>query len=383
MSPLRDWRALRLVLSFASLGAQRGAADVIADVAGEYLMNLGRLLRSYSDRFSGEMTVEELILHTLHESGGIDVRSLETYVADDVVRYGHKMSELLRKLRTSYKDTLRTSDLTMADEAAYFGQREQPSGDANRLAATNGEDDEHIMPGGYAAGLAEEDFFGFKVLGLDDELGIDVGRQLATMPSRMFSRRQQEGMGGIEAKIRSGLGSGRSQSTIALDFEPPPPYIPINESAIAAQIGLMRPFLRELIRSRGQWHPLDPEDVASNEDVPMRDQDVSPSGVEGKPGYLILHDEDQERQRYKVPPTGKLPRRAMKDRLTTSKTPATSQLRAQDPRAFAVGDTARRTGDSQPQTLGNSARNGSMTKSKAKKMLTEKSTKSAYSVAAK
>ena len=141
-----------------SLGSQKAAADVMVDVAGEFLMNIGRTMRSYSDRFAQEMSVEELILHALFENGGIDVRSLESYVADDVVRYGNKMSDLLRKLRASYRDTLANTDLTMADEAAYFGSTTAGMENGTSQAMANGtmagDEDENMLRGGYEIGRA-------------------------------------------------------------------------------------------------------------------------------------------------------------------------------------------------------------------------------------
>lgn len=305
----------------------------MVDVAGEFLMNIGRTMRSYSDRFAQEMSVEELILHALFENGGIDVRSLESYVADDVVRYGNKMSDLLRKLRASYKDTLANTDLTMADEAAYFGSTTNGMENGASQPMANGtmagEEDENILRGGYAAGL-DEDFFGFKDMGLDEELGIDVGRQLAAMPSRVFARKDQDdinGPGGMGAKNRLG-GSGSSGAS-SLDFDPPSPFVPLTEAAISAQIELLRPFYREELRSRGQWQR------ATQDQDRDENEGIHPNAIEGgeesaenkneKDAYLILPDEDQERQRYKVPPTGKLPRRAMKERATQSANKNSSQ----------------------------------------------------------
>lgn len=309
-----------------SLGSQKAAADVMVDVAGEFLMNIGRTLRSYSDRFAQEMSVEELVLHALFENGGIDVRSLESYVADDVVRYGNKMSDLLRKLRASYRDTLANTDLTMADEAAYFGSAtagmENGTSQAMANGTMTGDEDENMLRGGYAAGL-DEDFFGFKDMGLDEELGIDVGRQLAVLPNRVFARKDQDGIngsGGIGAKNRLG-GSGSSGAS-SLDFDPPSPFVPLTEAAISAQIELLKPFYREELRLRGQWQRATQEH--EQDEIEGTNSNLNEGGEENaenkneKDAYLILPDEDQERQRYKVPPTGKLPRRAMKERSTQS-----------------------------------------------------------------
>lgn len=349
---------VQLVLAHAGFeGSQRSASDVVTDVAGEFFMNLGRTLRSYVDRFAREMSVEELMLHTLYENGGADVRTLESYVRDDVQRHGHKMAELLRKLRTSYRETLSTTDLVMADEVAFFadGAAGETLGTANpRLrrgmqsgagGAADGDDDgEQIVRGGLALDVADEDFFGFKDMGLDAELGVDVGRQLASLPSRMFQRRAQgdataggRGGGGGMATGKTGSKAGGAGGADGggddemVDFPPPPPFVPLSEAAISAQIGIVQSFYRELLRTRGQW-VRDDEPLADDEQQQRQQEQEQQQAQEGETtaggeagendeerqqreredgAYLVLPDEEQERQRYKVPPTGKMPRRAM------------------------------------------------------------------------
>lgn len=82
---------------------------MLTDIAGEYLENLGRTLRMYADRYAGEMSVEELILHTLRENGGASVASLETYVVDEVERYGGRLEDMLRRNRAAYRERLNVS----------------------------------------------------------------------------------------------------------------------------------------------------------------------------------------------------------------------------------------------------------------------------------
>jgi transcriptional activator SPT7 len=47
-----------------------------------------------------------MILHTLFESGITEVQDLERYIQEDVVRYGTRMGELEKKLKTAYTDTV-------------------------------------------------------------------------------------------------------------------------------------------------------------------------------------------------------------------------------------------------------------------------------------
>jgi hypothetical protein len=47
---------------------------------------------------------QEIILHTLFESGITKVGDLEGYIQDDVVRYGGRLSELGKKLDNAYQE---------------------------------------------------------------------------------------------------------------------------------------------------------------------------------------------------------------------------------------------------------------------------------------
>lgn len=52
------------------------------------------------------MLVQEIILHTLFESGITRVYDLERYIKDDVVRYGSRLSELEKKLANAYREAV-------------------------------------------------------------------------------------------------------------------------------------------------------------------------------------------------------------------------------------------------------------------------------------
>ena len=50
--------------------------------------------------------VQEIILHTLFESGITHVRDLERYITDDVIRYGNRLNELEKKLVNAYNEVV-------------------------------------------------------------------------------------------------------------------------------------------------------------------------------------------------------------------------------------------------------------------------------------
>ena len=50
---------------------------------------------------------QEIILHTLFESGTSKVQDLERYISDDVVRYGSRLGDLEKKLVGAYREAVR------------------------------------------------------------------------------------------------------------------------------------------------------------------------------------------------------------------------------------------------------------------------------------
>jgi transcriptional activator SPT7 len=48
-------------------------------------------------------------MHTLYENGVVELFDLETYIHDDVERYGYRLEDVHRRLQTSYQDLLSVS----------------------------------------------------------------------------------------------------------------------------------------------------------------------------------------------------------------------------------------------------------------------------------
>ena len=94
--------------------------DVLGSLASEYLQNLGRTLKFYCDKYGNSMTGEvcevasfvvanfkqEIVLHSLFESGVPQVSDLERYIKEDIVRYGARMTDLEKKLRNAYTEAV-------------------------------------------------------------------------------------------------------------------------------------------------------------------------------------------------------------------------------------------------------------------------------------
>lgn len=283
---------VRLMLSHAGFeGGHRSAVDTLTDTLGEFLGNMGRMLRIYSDRYASMLSAEEMVLHTLQECGNASVASLENYIRNDVERYGSKMSDLLRKLRSSYREqfNLSTERGVVEDEMLF---------------ADNGE---ALIAGGFAEDLGD-DYFGFRELGLDQELGMSG----LTVPTRLFYGRGKAGAGGGGAT--GARVSGTKENV--LPYPPPPEPIALVSAAISDQIGLLQSFYQDKLREHRQGckNAQDQAAKPNNDDAKQLEQDEARSDrTETKADAVVLAntlaDQEQEKQRYKVPPTGKMPRR--------------------------------------------------------------------------
>lgn len=93
-------------------GTSKVALDVLAGVASDYLLNVGRTIRFLSEKYAHKMTPEEIILHTLFESGVTRAPyDLERYIKEDIVRYGNRMGDLEKKLSHAYSEAVCLSPL--------------------------------------------------------------------------------------------------------------------------------------------------------------------------------------------------------------------------------------------------------------------------------
>ncbi|KAJ3477377.1 hypothetical protein NLJ89_g12420 [Agrocybe chaxingu] len=77
------------------------------------------------------MTPEEIILHTLFESGTSKIQDLERYISDDIERYGTRLGELEKKLVGAYRET--TAGEAGDDETGLFEEEEEEESGALAL----------------------------------------------------------------------------------------------------------------------------------------------------------------------------------------------------------------------------------------------------------
>ena len=150
---------------------QPSALDAITDIAGDYMMKLSRSCNVYAEaekkiteseasggraEFEPRFTPEEVLLHALGENG-YDIETLENYARDDVDRLSSKLGVIHERMKAHLADLLRPA---LSDAG--------PDG-----AGAFNDGSEQFVGGDFAEELGE-DFFGFKALGLDKEMGLEM-----------------------------------------------------------------------------------------------------------------------------------------------------------------------------------------------------------------
>ncbi|RPD57818.1 hypothetical protein L226DRAFT_575970 [Lentinus tigrinus ALCF2SS1-7] len=212
------WMGSKVLEHAGFQGTSKMALDVLSSVAAEYLFNVGRTIRFLCDKYGNEMTAEEIILHTLFESGITRINDLERYIKDDVVRYGGRLSELEKKLANAYREA--TTVEAWDDEALFRMDDEEEEG-------------EFVM-GNFADSFGD-DFFGLKELGIADEFGLSS----LTVPKRLLKGKAK---GGIKEDPEAA-----KPKEPPPPFPPPPPFIPLDSTTVDNQIGLLKPFYQTRI----------------------------------------------------------------------------------------------------------------------------------------
>ncbi|KAF9419569.1 Transcriptional activator spt7, partial [Entomortierella beljakovae] len=163
--------ASKLLAHAGFQGAQASALAVMTDITVDFFLNLGRVLRGYTDLYSKILTPEEILLHVLYENGVGSVGELEGYIREDVERYGNKLQDIHRKLESSYSDAINSLNANEIVDADFEYQE-------NDDAFTTG----NFIGGGVGVDELGDDFFGFRDLGLGS----------LTIPAQVFFGGQRD-----------------------------------------------------------------------------------------------------------------------------------------------------------------------------------------------
>ncbi|KAF8210067.1 hypothetical protein K438DRAFT_1959354 [Mycena galopus ATCC 62051] len=205
------WMGSKVLEHAGFQGTSNVALDTVASVTSEYLLNVGRTIRYLSDKYSQTMTPEEIILHTLFESGISRVQDLERYISDDVERYGTRLGDLEKKLVGAYREV---TAVDVLDDEGLFEDEEEEGG--------------ALTMGDFADALGE-DYLGLRELGIAAEFGMSS----LSIPKKLLRSKRRV------------LGAGAGNIVKApppLPYPLPPPFVPLSAGKVDSQIGLLRPY---------------------------------------------------------------------------------------------------------------------------------------------
>ncbi|OAA49632.1 transcriptional activator spt7 [Metarhizium rileyi] len=238
---------------------QPSAVDTLTGIAADYFQKLVKTFNIYREsektsvrtpegpQIRSRFTPEEVVLHTLEESGH-DVASLESYAKDDVDRLSSRLGVLHERMKLHLTDLLRPA---LAADAGADGVGAFKDGS------------EQFMSGDFADDLGE-DFFGFKALGLDKEMGLDsFSVPFHLLHSRVRNQYQMQ--------------TQTAGVTCADLIEALPPSEPVTNDGIQEEIGLVKNFFLAKLHANGD------QALVEDEDLPVKQRKPRPRlGASGK-----------------------------------------------------------------------------------------------------
>ncbi|OQV04711.1 Bromodomain-containing protein [Cladophialophora immunda] len=218
---------------------QPSAIDAMTDLAADFFQRLCTTLVNYREDYKipvpntvpvaqGEKadvvykspyTAEEAILHSLH-SGGMSLNELDVYAREDVDRAASKLTMMHERMKGHLADLLRPA---LTDDTAH-GQGSFADGGEQYV-------------GGDFAGDLDEDFFGFRELGLDKEFGMaSLTVPFHILQNRLGLSNQQVNSADLAEKM----------------FIDPPRWPKISMENVDEQIGLIRDWFKKRLRDNGE-----------------------------------------------------------------------------------------------------------------------------------
>ncbi|KAF8627032.1 hypothetical protein AX15_004566 [Amanita polypyramis BW_CC] len=213
------WMGEKVLEHVGFQGSSKVALDVLAGVTKEYLYNVGRTIKFLTDKYAQTMTAEEIILHTLFESGASKVQDLERYITDDIKRHGTRLNDLERKLVNAYRDS--TSHEVVEDEGLFEEEEEDETG---------------ALAVGDFADVLGEDYLGLRELGIAAEFGMSS----LTIPKKLLRGKKPQKASGAASKPKE----------LPPPYPPPPPFLPLTYGKLDEQIGLLKSFYQARFAAR-------------------------------------------------------------------------------------------------------------------------------------
>lgn len=239
------------------------AVDALTEIAADYMGKLGRSIKLWMETSepSTDFTMQEILLNVLEENGIESISSLEFYIKNDIERHHQRLVDQKKKLALFVADLLRPGSQEYNDTEFKDGS-------------------EQFLTGDFSEEIGD-DFFGFRELGLDQELGLES----LSVPLHL---------------LQSRFALANMQNTVTDDHEHQlevPEYSLIDKNVAERQITPIKNFLLKRF------------EISSATTLTGGGQDKDGMHTDG---ILTLLEGDQlpaklRNSRPKVPPTGKLP----------------------------------------------------------------------------
>lgn len=149
------------------------AIEALTEITADFLSKLGRSVVQWMEgSYSEDLSFENLILTVLEESGIESVSDLDLYVRDDIEKHYQRLIDHKKKLTTFLGDLLR------------------PTNELNDGEFNDGS--EQFITGDFSEDIGD-DFFGFRELGLEEELGLtSMSVPLHLLQNRSFNYNFQD-----------------------------------------------------------------------------------------------------------------------------------------------------------------------------------------------
>lgn len=284
--------------------AQPSALEAMTDVTVFFLNRLVGSIKGYAEAprlptannptsaeppsYLPRYTFEETILHSL-EHNGVDLVSLESYAKEDFDRMGTKLTVMHDRMKSHLAELLR------------------PALDPNQAGAdgvgafTDGSDQ---FVGGDFAGDIDEDFFGFKELGLDRELGLES----LSVPFHLLQNRMHSAYQSQHAKYVSALPNYPSPSPISVFFRTnplfstslgqpgdllpdPPKFVAVTLDTIKSEIGLIQDFFLTKLHNTSATSLIEDDELPLKQRFPK--PRLPPNGKITSPRKRPLREQQQ------------------------------------------------------------------------------------------
>lgn len=275
--------AAKLAMASGFEAAQSSAMDCLAGVAGDFLQKLGALLMSNLEAPNSTASFASILKGSLEGVGVEKLSQLTNYLGDDVLRQGRRLATFRSRLNSTLVEILRPEVERYQDEQF------------------NDNSDQFVL--GQFSNELGDDYFGFRELGIDKELGVaDL-----TIPFHLLHQRIADSHSGV---ARNG--------NVAEQDMPVPEYPPLLPKDISGLPEFVRPQFEDIFHKYEATKPSSQQQVTRSASADSNDNnnstgdgnDDSPAGDGSEDAstnsYIAQITSQVALSRAKVPASGKL-----------------------------------------------------------------------------